>query len=214
MENMDLPAEGRNVEDPGTVPEPGEDQKTEHRPEKMSAREKLEKELEGAKDKSFAGPVIRHLLKRCEEDAGLAEDVAQEHKTWDKCFRHIFSRAQEQAKGERSAFVLDDVVYEWAEDYYRKDDKEEEEKKAREEAERKKREAARRKKAAEDLKARKKREAARKKKTAEDSQPASQKAETCVEKLGEEKEQKSRMKPKKNSKDMEGQIDLFSMMGM
>lgn len=48
------------------------------------AKEKLEKELNDAKDKNFADPVIKYLLKRCEEDDGLSSDVLQPHKTWAK----------------------------------------------------------------------------------------------------------------------------------
>ncbi|WP_379690413.1 hypothetical protein [Mediterraneibacter gnavus] len=44
------------------------------------AKEKLEKELNDAKDKNFADPVIKYLLKRCEEDDGLSSDVLQPHK--------------------------------------------------------------------------------------------------------------------------------------
>lgn len=34
-------------------------------------------------------PIITYLLKRCEEDQGLAEDVMQDGKTWNKCFDYI-----------------------------------------------------------------------------------------------------------------------------
>ncbi len=50
------------------------------KPLKQRAKEKLEGELKNAKDKNFADPVITYLLKRCEEDDGLAEDVLQNHK--------------------------------------------------------------------------------------------------------------------------------------
>lgn len=56
------------------------------KPLKQRAKEKLEGELKNAKDKNFADPVITYLLKRCEEDDGLAEDVLQNHKTWEKCY--------------------------------------------------------------------------------------------------------------------------------
>ena len=51
---------------------------------KQRAEEKLKKELAAAKDKSFVDPIISYLLKRCEDDVGMAEDVAQEQKTWQK----------------------------------------------------------------------------------------------------------------------------------
>lgn len=150
---------------------------------KQMAKEKLEKEMKADKDKTFAEPVIGYLLKRCEEDLGLAQDVVQEHKTWKKCLDYIYGQARKQAT-ENRAVVRNDVVYEWAEDYYHKDDKAEEEKKAKETAERKKKQEERAKKAK--------------------SEP--QKAE--IPKPKEEP------KPKKNSKDMDGQLDMFSMMGM
>lgn len=166
------------------------------KPVKQMAKEKLEKEVKEAKDKTFAEPVIGHLLKRCEEDDGLAQDVMQEHKIWDKCYKYIFEQAQKQAKG-NSAAIRDNVVYEWAEDYYRKDDKAEEEKKAKEAAERKKKEEERRKKVAE-----KKR--ADKKNVKQDAKKE--------DKVGAKP--KDLPKAKKNTKDMDGQMDLFSMMGM
>lgn len=177
------------LEEAPAVPEAMEDFKG-------KACEKLQGELEKANDKQFADPVIGYLLKRCEEDNGLAQDVMQEHKTWEKCFKYIFDQARKQAKG-NSAAVRDDVVYEWAEDYYHKDDKAEEEKKAKEEAERKKREAERKKKAADQKAADKK-----------DPKKTAAKEDKAEEKPVEPP------KPKKNSKDMDGQMDLFSMMGM
>ncbi len=160
---------------------------------KQAAKEKLEKELEGEKDKSFAEPVIGYLLGRCAEDEGLSQDVVQEHKTWKKCIDYIYEKARKQSVGNKAA-IRDDVVYEWAEDYYHKDDKAEEAEKARKEAERKEKQ----KKAAAE------RTAKAKKKPAE-TVPTQEKKEV---KPGEQ------IKPKKNNKDMEGQFDMFSMMGM
>ncbi|MCD7824573.1 MAG: PcfK-like family protein [Clostridiaceae bacterium] len=160
------------------------------KPAKQRAKEKLEKEMQDANDKTFAEPVITYLLKRCEEDEGIAQDVIQEHKTWAKCFDYIYAQAKKQSKGQCAA-VRDDTVYEWAEDYYHRDDKAEEEKKAKAEAERKKKAAAAKK------------ATPKAEKKAETSKPArAPKAEPKQE------------KPKKNSKDMDGQMDIFSMMGM
>lgn len=163
---------------------------------KQMAKKKLEKEMKADKDKTFAEPVIGYLLKRCKEDLGLAQDVVQEHKTWKKCFDYIYEQARKQAKGNRAA-VRDDVVYEWAEDYYHKDDKAEEEKKAKKAAERKKKEKERKKKVAEQKKADKK-----------DPKQATKKEEKAEEKPAEPP------KSKKNPKEMDGQMNLFSMMGM
>ena len=121
---------------------------------KSHAEKKLKNELKKAKDKSFAEPVIEYLIKRCGEDEGLSQDVMQEHKTWEKCYDYIYSQAQKSAqKGARSCAVRDDIVCEWAEDYYHKDDKVEEERKAKKAAESKKK--------AEERKAKSKEEAAK-----------------------------------------------------
>lgn len=172
---------------------------------KHRAKEKLEKDLKADKDKAFAEPVIGYLLERCKEDLGLAQDVVQEHKTWKKCFDYIYKQARKQAKGNKAA-VRDDVVYEWAEDYYRKDDKAEEAKKAKKEAE---------------AKAKREKAAAKKKATANDrtakaATRLSHNKEKKAEKPAPVKEEKSKeqAKPKKNGKEMEGQLDMFSMIGM
>lgn len=86
---------------------------------KQKAKEKLEAEKKKATQKNFADSVITYLLKRCEEDQGLAEDVMQEEKTWNKCFNYIVEQARKQSNGRNTA-VEDQVVYEWAEDYYHK----------------------------------------------------------------------------------------------
>lgn len=169
---------------------------------KLVAKEKLEKELKGAKDKNFAEPIIDYLLKRCEEDEGMAEDVAQEHKTWDKCFDYIYKQARKQATKNCTA-VRDDVVCEWAEDYYHKDDKAEEAEKAKKEAEAK----AKREKAATEKKATAKNKPA---KTAAKPSTDKNKANAPIK----EEKLKEQPKLKKSGKDMEGQLDMFSMMGM
>ena len=157
-------------------------------PAKQKAKKKLEKELEDDKNKSFAEPVIGYLLERCAEDEGLAQDVVQEHKTWKKCLEYIYEMARKQAVGNYAA-VRDEVVYEWAEDYYHKDDKAAEEEKVRKEAERK---------------AKQKKTEAERKTRAKKAPAAKKKEDTLTEQT----------KLKKSSKDMEGQIDMFSMMGM
>lgn len=169
---------------------------------KVRAKEKLEDELKKVKDKSFAEQVIGHLLKRCAEDDGLAEDVCQKHKTWDKCFSFIYESARKTAKG-NSCAVRDDIVYEWAEDYYHRDDKAEEEKKAKEKAEREKKQKEDQKKRIEGMK---------KRKTADNNKAAS--APKASSKNENESKPTPVEKPKKNSKEMEGQMDLFSMMGL
>jgi phosphoribosylformylglycinamidine (FGAM) synthase PurS component len=171
---------------------------------KAQAKQKLEEELKKAKDKSFADPVISYLLKRCGEDSGLSEDVMQEHKTWEKCFDYIYAQARKQSKGSRCA-VRDEVVYEWAEDYYHKDDKKEEEEKARKEAE---------KKAKKERNNAENKESTKTNKTNDelgDENPY-EKVEKTYEMVMEEKPNKT---PKqKKAKEVEGQMDLFSMMDL
>ena len=165
------------------------------KPVKELAEEKLDDEMKAVKDKAFAEPVIGYLKIRCEEDEGLAQDILQDHKTWKKCCDYIYGQARRQTKGNYAA-VRDDVVYEWAEDYYHKDDKAEEEKKAKNADEDKAKKA---KSAAE-------RKTARAKSSTDkvEKAPAPSKAEAP----------KEPPKPKKNGKEMDGQLDLFAMIGM
>lgn len=182
----------------GDMPENSTNEKESIRSAKDQAKKKLEKELKKAKDKSFAEPVIEYLIKRCREDEGISQDVIQEHKTWKKCYEYIYSKAEKYAqKGAKSCAVRYDIVYEWAEDYYRKDDKAEEERKA------KKAEEARRKAEERAAKAKEKTE----------KKSAGTKAQEGA-KAVPDGAKKAHVKPKKNTRDMEGQLDMFSMMGM
>ena len=90
---------------------------------KQQAKEKLEQEKAQAKNKNFADPVIGYLLKRCEEDQWMAEDVIQKNKTWEKCLQYIIAQARKVPREGAGVAVEDSVVYEWAEDYYHKEDK-------------------------------------------------------------------------------------------
>lgn len=116
-EQEEKPTEGKLEAKKG-----GESKEEIEKPVKQKAREKLEVEKKKATQKNFADPVITYLMKRCEEDQGLAEDVMQEGKTWNKCFSYIVEQARKQSNGS-SAAVEDQVVYEWAEDYYHKYEK-------------------------------------------------------------------------------------------
>lgn len=158
------------------------------------AKQKLEEEVKKTKDKEFADPIIRHLLKRCEEDPGMAEDILQAHKTWLKCFAHIRGEAKKRADG-NCAVVRDDLVYEWAEDYFRMDDKALEEKKEKErkaQEEKRKAEAAKRKSGSGKQK--------KKIDTKKDNR----------EKKPSEPEKKIEKAPK--SKEPEGQMSLFDLL--
>ena len=83
------------------------------------AVEKLQDELKKAKNKAFAEPIIEHLIKRCQEDAGFAEDVLGEKKTYVNCDAYIYSLAKKEAGNSRQVAIRNDTVFEWAEDYYR-----------------------------------------------------------------------------------------------
>lgn len=165
----------------------------------VGAVTKLQEELKKAKDKEFAKPVIEHLTKRCQESESLASDVCQDHKTWEKCYKYIYDQARKQAKGSSCA-VRDDVVYEWAEDYYHKDDKAEEEKKAREKKQ---------KEESKKLDAVAKRAQEKAKKNTEEEKATEKQPTVAKSKKTEKKET-----PKKKSNELEGQMDLFSMMGL
>ena len=157
------------------------------------AKQKLEEEVKKAKDKEFADPIIRHLLKRCEEDPGMAEDILQAHKTWLKCFAHIRGEAKKRADG-NCAVVRDDLVYEWAEDYFRMDEKALEEKKEKErkaQEEKRKAEAAKKKSGS----GKQKKKADAKKETEEKKTPAPE---------------KNGRAPK--NKEPEGQMSLFDLL--
>lgn len=163
------------------------------KPLKQRAKEKLEGELKNAKDKNFVDPVITYLLKRCEEDDGLAEDVLQNHKTWEKCYGYIYEQARKQKSG-NCAVVRDDVVYEWAEDYFHLDDKAIEEKKKKEEKERRKSQ---------------KQETEKRKQQNSKQKPAKEKTSEKTPDAKSVKEVKKKT-PKKN--EPEGQMSLFDLL--
>ncbi len=184
---------------PAPTPEEVETAKVENeKPAKQMAKEKLEAELKAAKEKEFAEPIINYLLERCSEDEGLAADVIQKHKTWTKCLAYLFGKAKKMTTGNCAA-VRSDKVFEWAEDYYHKDDKDEEEKKAKKAAEQKKKKSDNSKeiKSAEPVT----------KKNAANAKTEKKATPTEAKKSDEPKQ-------KKSSKDMDGQMDLFSLMGM
>lgn len=167
------------------------------------AKEKLEKELKNASGKEYAEPIINWLLSRIQKSQSLAEDILQEHKTWKKCFDYIYSQARKQSKGS-CVCVRDELVYEWAEDYYRKDDKAEEEEKAKKEVKIKAKEAE--KKAKEAKKA--------EKSDANKARPdydTTLKASTDNHKLSKEKIKNLNKRRLNNSNNaIEGQMDIFS----
>lgn len=97
---------------------------------KQKAKEKLEAEkaLKTTKvngcmvDESITSETIDYLMKRCEDDQGLAEDVIQDNKTWYKCLEYIIDQVKKKSGGASTA-VKHCVVFEYAEDYYHKEEK-------------------------------------------------------------------------------------------
>lgn len=157
---------------------------------------KLQEELKTAKPKEFADPIIGYLMGRCRESESIAADICQDHKSWKKCYDYIVAKARKKLNNV-SGPVRDDVVFEWAEDYYHLDDKAEEEKKAKEDAERKKKQAETAKKRSNNR--------AGKKVSASDTEKKTSEVVNQVSKPE---------KSKKNNRDIEGQIDMFALMSM
>lgn len=172
------------------------------KPVKQKAREKLEAEKKKATQKNFAESIIAYLLKRCEEDQGLAEDVMQEGKTWNKCFNYIVEQARKQSNG-RSTAVEDRVVYEWAEDYYHKEEKPES---VQKENDKKTTE----KKAKSTKKVAKKEEKCSKDKKNTQSTPENNQKTEKAEKKEKPKKKEAAKKPDKPS--MDGQMSLFDLL--
>lgn len=171
------------------------------KPVKQKAREKLEAEKKKATQKNFADPIITYLLKRCEEDQGLAEDVMQDGKTWNKCFDYIVNQARKQSNGKSTA-VEDRVVYEWAEDYYHKEEKPEPDKRAgaSKPTKRKNAKAASKKQKGEPEKA--------KEVTTSVPEPAPERKEV----VKPEKKEKPKKKETADKPSMDGQMSLFDLL--
>lgn len=176
------------------------------------AVKKLQSELKSAKE-GYAEPILSHMIDRCKESETLADAVCQTHKTWEKCFKYIMDQARKLKSG-NCAMVKDSVVYEWAEDYYRLDDKALEEKKTKEAKEREKKQKADQQKRLDGMKKRaeKKAKAVEKDKVAQEAPKPETKLEAKADKPKKEPEKKEA--PKKRSNELEGQMDLFSMMGL
>lgn len=176
------------------------------------AVKKLQGELKSAKEE-YAEPILMHMIERCRESETLANAVCQHHKTWEKCFKYIMNQARKLKSG-NCAMVKDSVVYEWAEDYYRLDDKALEEKKTKEAKEREKKQKADQQKRLDGMKKRaeKKAKAVEKDKVAQEAPKPETKLEAKADKPKKEPEKKEA--PKKRSNELEGQMDLFSMMGL
>lgn len=84
----------------------------------VEAIEKIHGEM---KDLDTSGRAIaEYLIRRCNEDPSMKEDVAHEKKTMKGCMSFVKSQARKQAK-DGVAIIEDKTVFEWAEDYFRQD---------------------------------------------------------------------------------------------
>ena len=171
------------------------------KPVKQKAKEKLEAEKKKATQKNFADPIIAYLLKRCEEDQGLAEDVMQEGKTWSKCFNYIIEQARKQSNGKSTA-VEDRVVYEWAEDYYHKEEKPEPDKRAGASKPTKKKNA----------KAASKKQKGESEEVKEVTTSALESVPERKETVKPEKKEKTKKKETADKPSMDGQMSLFDLL--
>lgn len=168
---------------------------------------KLEEALKNAKNTAFAEPVITHLIKRCKEDELLAGDVMKEGRTWEKCFNYICNQAKKQATNHVAA-VDDETVYGWSEVYFHLTDKEE-------------KNVAPAGNVQTATTADAKKAAAAKPVVKVEKQDPKVEAETKTEAKAEpkpepvEKPKKTEKKePKKKGTEIDGQLDMFALMGM
>ena len=154
------------------------------------AKQKMEQELKESNNKGFAEPIINYLQKRIQESDALASDICQDHKSCGRCLNYIYEKAREELSGKNGA-IRDDVVYEWAEDYYHKDDKEEVEKELKEsEGKAKKIEPIQK----------------------EEPKPNNLDSEKHDKEV--KKDSKSAGVGKKKNKNVDGQLDMFSLLGI
>lgn len=186
-----------------------------------AAADEAAKKLKGWKQANkhpYSTLICDHLIKRCGEDAGFAQDVLKESKTWAGCFGFIKKKARNKAS-EGVACIEDHVVYEWAEDYIRSEDKPKAKKavaaktkksakaseNARPDAENAQSEPENDNSAAEAEQQKPDEKPAKAKKAKPKTEPKKPKAE-------KEKPEKPK-KEKKDKNEMDGQIDLFSLFG-
>ena len=145
--------------------------------------------------------IIDYLIKRAEEDPGMGEDILQPHKTYRNCWSYIMDQARKKLSN-RSGAVRSDVVFEWAEDYYRLDDKAI--------AEKEKKAADKVKKGVE-----KQRVAAKQAEKKAEIPKAETKKEKAPKKTEKAAVRNADSKPKKKEKndELDGQMDIFAFLG-
>lgn len=140
-------------------------------------------------------PIVQYISEKCDKEPEYNTLVIQNHKSWKQCYSFMMEKAKKMAaKGSTGLLVEGNTILKWIDEYYKKDDKVE-------------------------VEAEKKRKEKRENAAAEAKEKAEVKAKekanpTKQEKIKEEVKIPDPLKPKKNNKDMDGQMDLFSMLGM
>lgn len=96
-----------------------------------SARSKLLDEMGFLNDSHFGDVIGQYLLQNC-EDAKFSKTVLQTHKTFQRCIEYLMNQAQKMVTDEGNkrpnkacVAVGEDMVYQWAIEYYKLDDAEE-----------------------------------------------------------------------------------------
>ena len=159
------------------------------------AVEKLDNELKVWVNKKPYTEIILNFVKASVQSGDIpAEQVLQEHKNWDRRWKHVYEKARKNASGNNCAIVEDSVVYGWIREYYALNDKDAVEK---EEAAKKKAEEAR--------------EKARKKAEAKKADSKKAKADTAGAKKADSQKAKAE-KAEDKPKETYQQASLFDFM--
>lgn len=173
----------------------------------MTGKEKLEKEMQANIDKAPDRAkeqieaqmrlVFNVLFDKCENDKEFESQVLLKHKSFERCMNHMNSEARKMCvSGAQYVAVSDEVVFNWIYEYYALDDKatvEREIKKKKAEAE-KKEQKEKEKEVNEDI----------------DNQSKEDLEDVTHENVKEVNTVTSK-KPKSDNQ-LEGQMDIFSMM--
>lgn len=210
-------------DEPGGAPEADA---TEEKPSVVEEAVRKLTSWKAANKNPYAQLICDHLIKRCRQDAGFAEDVMKQDKAWHTCFEYIRDKARKEAAN-GCACIEDHIVYEWAEDYIRKA----EEKK---EPGKKSQKPGKNKPKSQEICTKPEENAQSATENAQSEQDPVQDAQEVEQKKPEEKPARAKKakpktepkkpkaekvkpeKPKKEKKDkseMDGQIDLFSLFG-
>ncbi len=91
--------------------------------------QRIREEIERITRRNMKDCVAAHLAQLCAGDPALARNVLSPQKSLAKCFRYISRKAREYAEQERSdgnvtdagvygCDIPDDIVYQWAVDYF------------------------------------------------------------------------------------------------